>query len=498
SGAAIAGYRIARTGLTVATIPFSQTSFQDTTASGSTEYTYAVSAFDQAGNVSAPASLNVTTAAPLANGEAAYCPSTVISSMSFQYSTMLSETHSNLADNPPYSDGSDLWPVTWGQDGNVYTSFGDGWGLCGELDSGAGITNDKTSFGVSKITGGPPTGPLGQSCPSQFTNGNIYGGYNSSHPYNDNKNGLLNGKMSSIIAIGANFYGLGGVWRSTDQGGPYDSPNHYEVVSSPSNAYSWADTAWNFCSADSNGNPLSGGLGGRTGLCVNSFADFGAGIPSADGYIYAYGVANTSYFWNGYGSTTGANVTYLVRVPSSQITTESAYQFYSGLDFNGNPIWTTNINQIRPVFVDNTPSQTYSGTNYTFPMLMNIGKPVYDAPLKRYIAVAEGAKESQVAFYEAPNLWGPWSVIYYTNINVANGGTGGWGNLGAGTWNGSTYVDMDTLGHNIVGAWTSADGKTLQIVFSSDGLAPTNSSFSALAGNNMDSFNLVEAILTTP
>ena len=106
--------------------------------------------------------------------------------------------------------------------------------------------------------------------------------------------------------------------------------------------------------------------------------------------------------------------------------------------------------------------------------------------------------EPPPAVFEAPNPWGPWSVIYYSNISPANGGSGGWGNLGSGTWNGSSFDDADTLGIRVTNAWTSADGKSTWMVFSSNGVAPPNSSFAALAGNWMDSFNAVELTLVTP
>ena len=47
-------------------------------------------------------------------------------------------------------NGSDLWPVTWGKDGNVYTFFGDGGGFGGDNHRG------RVSFGVAKMTAPPP------------------------------------------------------------------------------------------------------------------------------------------------------------------------------------------------------------------------------------------------------------------------------------------------------------------------------------------------------
>jgi hypothetical protein len=44
--------------------------------------------------------------------------------------------------------GSDNWPITWADDGNLYTAYGDGWGFDPRTDR-------KLSLGFSKIVGGP-------------------------------------------------------------------------------------------------------------------------------------------------------------------------------------------------------------------------------------------------------------------------------------------------------------------------------------------------------
>jgi hypothetical protein len=131
-------------------------------------------------------------------------------------------------------------------------------------------------------------------------------------------------------------------------------------------------------------------------------------------------------------------------------------------------------------------------------MSMGIGDVLYDASLGRFIAPAQGAQIGQFALYEAPNPWGPWSVIYYSNVTPANGGTGGWGGLGFGTWNGSSFTGGDTLGIRVTNAWKSADGKSTWMVFSSDGVAPVGAAFTDLAGNQMDSFNAVQLTVVSP
>ncbi len=67
------GYKISRGGLQIATSTV--TSFSDTGLTASTAYTYTVSAFDAAGNVSAPATATATHPihAPFRH-DAAVCP----------------------------------------------------------------------------------------------------------------------------------------------------------------------------------------------------------------------------------------------------------------------------------------------------------------------------------------------------------------------------------------------------------------------------------------
>ncbi len=170
-------YRISRNGMVIATVSYAQTGYSDITVSASTRYRYVVTAVDAAGLSTDSRPVEVTTAPDSADGDAAYCPSSKITSMTFDYSGAFTETSGHTSDRPPYTDGSDLWGVTWGQDGNTYLTFGDGWGLCGEEDTGSEAGNDYTSLGFAVISGPPPF----SGCPSQFAN--IYGGHNSSHPY---------------------------------------------------------------------------------------------------------------------------------------------------------------------------------------------------------------------------------------------------------------------------------------------------------------------------
>jgi hypothetical protein len=450
TGAAkIAGYRISRDGTVIGTT--FKTYFSDTSVAASTSYTYVITAFDSAGNSAASSTLQAVTAPASAGGDAPYCASSVVTGMTWDWPNGYTQ-----------ANGSDLWPVAWGNDGNVYAFFGDGGGFGGDNERG------RASFGIAMITGAPP--------PTSVTEHNIYGGYNAEHP------SLINGKASAIIAIGGDFYAIAGIYGPTDLKSEYPhqpsgSPNHLEIAYSIGNAYSWQESSWTFCGMQSSGQrTLSGSF------CPQGFVSYdAANAGAADEYVYVFGMDAASN-WGDAHSTLPAN-TYLARVPNDEIVIQSAYEYFAGWDSNGAPIWSSDTDQMQPVFSDRNVDQPGCGKVCT--MASPIEEAVYIPALKRYIAVAQGGYAAQTSFYEAPNPWGPWAVISYNNIDAATG-SGGWANLG--------IAGGESLGVHIVNAWTSSTGQSLWATYSSSGIAPAAALFPP-AGTAMDSFNLVRVDL---
>ena len=62
--------------------------------------------------------------------------------------------------------GSDLWPITWGPDNNLYTSWGDGGGF------GGGDHDGRVAMGFGRLEGVPP----------EWKGFNVNGGKNPEHP----------------------------------------------------------------------------------------------------------------------------------------------------------------------------------------------------------------------------------------------------------------------------------------------------------------------------
>lgn len=296
--AAVAGaahYAVSRGGSALGTT--ATPGFSDTSVSASTTYSYSVTAYDKNDKTLITSGASATTAAALPDGDAPYCQSELIKSATWNWAAGFNQ-----------QNGSDLWPSTWGADGNVYLFFGDGGGFFGS------DTNGRASFGIARITGGEPV-------INASTASNVYGGLNAAHP------STINGKAGSIFSVGNDFYALGGIYRS-GEGGPAGSPNHYEIIASMGNAYSWQDTSWTFCAADAAGNVTQGTL------CAAAFVHFGAGNAGAfDDNVYMLAVSATGWF-----STVGVPgpaSTYMMRAPASALTTESAYAYYAGLESDG-------------------------------------------------------------------------------------------------------------------------------------------------------------------
>jgi hypothetical protein len=454
------GYRVWRDGAVIGAT--GEPEYTDTTVSPSHSYTYRVSAAGFLGRSSWSTALAVATAAASPGGDPPYCRSRLIRSMRWHWS-----------EGTTQANGSDLWPVAWGADGAVYAFFGDGGGF------GGSDTLGRTSFGIARLSGPSPLGAV-----------NVYGGYQALHPAS------LHGKASSIIAIGADFYALAGIYRPEDEAaggrrGPSGSPDHVEIAYSRGNAYSWRTANWSFCGARFAARGAAiGGTDDRKeagtsaavlsgDFCPIFFVGFGRGNAGAPGgFAYLVGAKNSSSVWRDVPGAPPAQ-SYLSRVAPSRLLRRTAYEYFAGLDAHGAPRWSRDPRRMRPIFSDANPNAAGCGDECG--MAGTLVACDYLPGLHRYLAVAQAIYMAQTSFYEAPELWGPWSVVSYDNIDPLTG-RGGWANLGRGAG--------IALGVHPVNAWASADGLHLWVTYSSNGVAPPEAAFPP-GGTAMDAFNLV-------
>lgn len=280
------------------------------------------------------------------------------------------------------ASGSDNWPVTWGNDDNMYTAYGDGFGFQPRVPS-------KLSMGFAKVEGTAET----------FNGINIR---SVNEQYGDGRGGK---KSSGILMVDSVLY----MWvRNADNNG-----NESELWYSNNHGEDWTDVGWNFSE-----------------LGYPTFINFGMNYSGArDDFVYTVSHDNPSAY-------TPADGFVLLRCPKNGLTTKNNWQFFSGYDPQGDPTWSVNSSDRQLVF-------THSGNCRRSGISYNSG-------IERYIwwqqIGSDGDSRYSGGFgvYDAPEPWGPWTTVFYTeDWDVGPGETGAFPTK-----------------------WMSEDGQTMYLVFS--------------------------------
>jgi CubicO group peptidase (beta-lactamase class C family) len=281
------------------------------------------------------------------------------------------------------ASGSDNWPITWADDDNQYTAYGDGWGFEPK-------TKKKLSLGIAKITGSPP----------DFSGTNI-----RTETGERLGQGAKGAKASGMLMIDGVLYML---VRNTGNSQLAWSADHGE-------SWTWCD--WKFM--ESFGAP--------------TFLNFGGNYDGArDKFVYIYSHDSDSAY-------EPADRFVMARAAKNEIRNRGSYTFFKGLDEQGGPVWTKNIRQRDAVFVN--PDNCYRS------------QVSYNRGLKRFLwcQVLPASRHPQgtrfqggFGIYDAPQPWGPWTTVYYTQEwDVGPGET-------------SSFPTK----------WISTDGKTCHLLFS--------------------------------
>jgi hypothetical protein len=280
---------------------------------------------------------------------APYPPSPVIADVKWDFSSRIR-----------MAPGSDNWPITWADDDNQYTAWGDGDGFGGTNEDG------RVSLGVARIEGSA-------DC---YRGRNIWGGKNAAHP------AQLEGKSYGIIALGATLY----MWVAPGSG--LDNYDEARLAWSRDRGATWQRADWAFSKGDR--------------LLAPTFCQFGRGNRGArDGYLYVYAVR----LQDDSAALQSPGQVDLVRVARERVTDRNAYEFFGGRDAQGKPRWTRDIAQRQPVFEDS------SGLGGRLSVSYNLG-------LRRYLLCAEHgeAYHGNLGIFDAPEPWGPWTTVaYYRN-----------------------------------------------------------------------------------
>lgn len=301
------------------------------------------------------------------------------------------------------AEDSDNWPITWAADNAIYTTWGDGTGFAPKVP-------EKLSCGFARITGGP----------EDFIGTNLF---SLGEQPGQGRNGL---KSWGILAVDEVLY----LWfgHADKKGGGA------QLAWSRNQARTWSFADWSF--------PEFGLVG---------FINFGRGYAGArDNFVYAYSHDAAK-------ADAPADRFILMRVPKNRLPERAAWEFFAGCDVAGLPGWSKDLNRRAAVFEHPDGCLRSAIT--------------YNAGLRRYFwwqALPQPRSHPDrgdtrfaggFGIYDAPEPWGPWTTVYYTEKWDVGPGEHG----------------------DFPAKWMSPDGKTIHLVFSGE-----------------DSFSVRRATLETP
>ena len=196
-----------------------------------------------------------------------------------------------------YAEGSDNWPMTWADDGLLYTSYGDGNGFQPKV-------NRKLSLGLSKIDGYPPD-IVGENIRSE-----------SAESYGNGKKGL---KASGMLMIDGRLYML---VRNVDGKGRY------------------AMLMW----SDNHGSTWKKGFKLYKDFGCPTFLNYGKNYSgNKDNFVYIYSQRGPSAYKSYDGIV-------LARVPKTDILNESAYEYFSGYEKKIHATWSKDPKKMKSIF----------------------------------------------------------------------------------------------------------------------------------------------------
>jgi CubicO group peptidase (beta-lactamase class C family) len=248
--------------------------------------------------------------------------------------------------------GSDNWPLTWAEDDALYGAYGDGNGF-------EPFTPQKLSMGFVRIT----RGPVDAAGANIRSDGETCG------------DGPRGKKPSGMLCVDGVLYLL------TRNAG------NSQLGWSADHGQTWTRSDWRF----------------STSFGCPTFLNFGKNYAGTrDAFVYLYSPDQDSAY-------AAADRMVLARVPQDLLRSRGAYEFFVKLDAQGSPVWSKDITERGAVF--SHPGRCYrSGITY-------------NAALKRYLWVQilpqsrhpEGPRfQGGFGIYDAPEPWGPWTTVYFT------------------------------------------------------------------------------------
>jgi hypothetical protein len=306
-------------------------------------------------------------------------PETVIPSEAFiapfsvngyDRSTVFKGIRLSLGSHRKEALGSDIWPITWADDGHQYTGFGDGagFGVASYKEQGG---PNRVSLGISRIEGDP----------DDYRGVNVWGGKNTENP------AQFGGKPTGLICIEGVLYMF---W-----GGPASTTiQETRLAVSYDHSKTWTLMDWKWTMQDK--------------LFAGTFINFGKDNADArDDFVYAFfsrlsevPEEKRSWIYEVPGQID------LARVRKNQLLKKESWEWYAGLDTRGNPLWSNDLNKREPVFEDPSGIKIVSGIHHK-------------ASGRFLLSYSHTYTDGNFGLFEAANPWGPWRVVAYEkNVEV--------------------------------------------------------------------------------
>lgn len=250
--------------------------------------------------------------------------------------------------------GSDNWPITCGDDGRLYTAYGDGWGF-------EPRTPQKLSLGLAAIEGSPPE-VRGINIRSET--GEQYG------------EGARGKKASGMLMIDGVLYMI------------VRNAQNAQLARSVDHGRTWEWAPWKF----------------TVSFGCPTFLNYGCNYADArDEFVYIYSPDSDSAY-------APADRMILARVPKDSLWSEAAYEYFVEIDSAGRPQWTRDIHRRGRVFV-HAGRCGRSGISYNVGLKRYIWYQVYpqsDHP--------GGPRfRGGCGIFDAPEPWGPWTTVFHTD-----------------------------------------------------------------------------------
>ena len=255
------------------------------------------------------------------------------------------------------ASGSDNWPVTWGDDDNQYSAYGDGWGFEPKVEK-------KLSLGLVKIIGGP----------DDFQGINI-----RSETGEQSGDGQSGKKASGMLMVKGILY----MWmRNANTNG-----EESRLAWSSDHGKTWEYSDWKF----------------TEGFGCPTFLNFGKNYQGArDKFVYIYSFDENSAY-------KPSDRMVMARVNRNKISDRDSYKFFCYADDRGKAVWTKEIAERGTVF--NHPAMCYrSGITYNPGLKRYVWCHIH--PDSKH---PQGPRfQGGLGIYEAPEPWGPWRTVYFT------------------------------------------------------------------------------------